>query len=82
MRGDSLARHWRYDVGAKRAVYERGGLPELWLVDDRAQSVLVYRRSAPAEPTFDVALELARGETLTSPQLPGFALSLDELFAV
>ena len=73
---------WRYDVGAKRAVYERGGLPELWLVDDRAQSVLVCRRSAPAEPTFDVALELACGEALTSPQLPGFALSLDELFAV
>ena len=71
---------WRYDVGAKKDAYERGGLPELWLVDDRSQSVLVYRRSRPDSPAFDVALELTAGETLTSPQLPGFALSLDELF--
>jgi len=71
---------WRYDVGAKRAGYERGGLPELWLVDDRAESVLVCRRSKPGAPRFDVALELGRGEELTSAQLPGFALALDELF--
>ena len=71
---------WRHDIGAKKAVYERGRLPELWLVDDRGDSVLVYRRSKPDTPTFDVALELARGGTLTSPQLPGFALPLDALF--
>jgi Uma2 family endonuclease len=73
---------WRYDVGAKKRVYEAGGLPELWLVDDGAQSVLVYRRSTAGSATFDVALELTRGESLTSPRLPGFALGLDELFAV
>lgn len=72
---------WRYDVGAKKRVYEEGGLTELWLVDDVADTVLVYRRSRPAAPTFDVALELGRGERLTSPVLPGFELSLDELFA-
>ena len=22
---------WRYDIGSKRAAYERAGLPELWL---------------------------------------------------
>jgi|SRR5680860_454787 len=71
---------WRYDVGAKKAVYERGGLPELWLVDDTADTVLVYRRSDPEAKRFDVALELTRGNTLGSPQLPGFALALDELF--
>lgn len=72
---------WRYDIGAKKRVYERAGLPELWLVDDAAETVLVYRRSAPEAKAFDVALELGRGERLTSPQLPGFALGLDELFA-
>jgi Uma2 family endonuclease len=72
---------WRYDVGAKKRVYEEGGLAELWLVDDAAETVLVYRRSGPGAPTFDVALELGRGETLGSPMLPGFALSLGELFA-
>src|SRR4051794_3212157 len=30
---------WRYDVGAKRAGYERHGLPELWLVDTVAHTV-------------------------------------------
>jgi Uma2 family endonuclease len=72
---------WRYDVGAKKRVYEAGGLAELWLVDDSAETVLVYRRSGPGVPTFDVALELGRGETLSSPMLPGFALSVEELFA-
>jgi len=72
---------WRYDIGAKKRVYEAGGLPELWLVDDAAETVLVYRRSRPESRTFDVALELGRGETLSSPQLPGFTLALEELFA-
>ncbi len=72
---------WRYDIGAKKRVYEGGGLPELWLVDDIAETVLVYRRSKPGAPEFDVAVELRRGDTLESPMLLGFALSIDELFA-
>ena len=46
-----------------------------------AETVLVYRRSAPDAPAFDVELELAAGESLTSPQLEGFALDVAELFA-
>jgi Uma2 family endonuclease len=72
---------WRYDIGAKKRVYEAGGLPELWLVDDVAETVLVYRRSSPGAPAFDIEVELRRGDTLDSPMLPGFALSLEELFA-
>jgi Uma2 family endonuclease len=72
---------WRYDVGAKTRVYEAGGLAELWLVDDASETVLAYRRSAPGVAAFDVALELERGEALGSPMLPGFAISLEELFA-
>ena len=72
---------WRYDIGAKKRVYERGGLPELWLVDDRAETVLVYRRSTPKASVFDSTVELGKGDELTSPQLPGFGLSIDELFA-
>jgi Uma2 family endonuclease len=71
---------WRYDVGAKKTNYERHGLPELWLVDTAADEVLVFRRSAAAAQAFDVAVELGRGDTLTSPLLPGFALALDALF--
>jgi Uma2 family endonuclease len=69
---------WRYDIGRKKSVYEAGGLPELWLVDYDA--VLAFRRSQRDEPSFDVALELGREDTLTSPLLAGFTLELGRLF--
>jgi len=71
---------WRYDIGTKKARYEEHGLPELWLVDTAADEVIVYRRSHPKAASFDVSLELARGDALTSPLLPGFSLAIDELF--
>ncbi len=71
---------WRYDVGAKKSAYEHHGLAELWLVDTAAEVVLVFRRSEPGVPSFDVSLELARQDELRSPLLPGFALPLAELF--
>ncbi|MEJ7818631.1 MAG: Uma2 family endonuclease, partial [Thermoleophilaceae bacterium] len=66
--------------GAKKAAYERHGLPELWLVDTAAEAVLVFRRSRPGALTFDVALELDREAVLESPLLVGFALAVGELF--
>ncbi len=71
---------WRYDVGRKRAVYEQAGLPELWLVDTLAETLLVFRRSTTSAPIFDVALELTGEETLCSPQLEGFAVRVGDLF--
>lgn len=73
---------WRYDVGAKRSTYERHGLAELWLVDTAAATALAFRRSRPAIERFDIALELGLGDSLESPLLPGFAVALDDLFAV
>lgn len=70
---------WRYDIGAKKAAYERNGLAELWLIDTSASELFVFRRSAPKQPTFDVALELEASGTLTSPLLPGFTLSVGTL---
>jgi Uma2 family endonuclease len=72
---------WRYDIGSKKANYERYGVAELWLVDTAADVVLVFRRSQPKAPLFDVSLELGVGETLASPLLPGFALAIGEIFA-
>jgi Uma2 family endonuclease len=69
---------WQNDVGRKKALYEAQGVPELWLVDDVARTVLVFRRSAPGLDYYDVGLELR--ETLISPLLPGFELALSELF--
>jgi Uma2 family endonuclease len=71
---------WRYDIGAKKAAYERNGLAELWLVDTRADELFAFRRSTPRSRSFDVALELGVQDTLTSPLLPGFALVLGTLF--
>ncbi|MBA3305663.1 MAG: Uma2 family endonuclease [Thermoleophilaceae bacterium] len=71
---------WRYDIGAKKAAYERHGLPELWLVDTAAEAVLAFRRSVPGAAIFDVALELGRDARLESALLPGFALAVGELF--
>jgi len=71
---------WRYDVGVKKSVYECGGLPELWLVDSVGETVLVFRHSARGVERFDVALELQCCDTLESPQLPGFALLVEDLF--
>ena len=71
---------WRYDIGAKKAAYERNGLAELWLVDPTTSDVFVFRRSSAKAAWFDVALELTRDDTLTSPQLPGFAVALASIF--
>lgn len=71
---------WRYDIGTKKTRYEQHGLRELWLVDTAADEVLVFRRSQRNAPSFDVALQLTREDTLTSPLLPGFALALAELW--
>lgn len=71
---------WRYDIGEKKSGYERHGLPELWLLDTAAEVALVFRRSAPGAPSFDVALELGAGETLASPLLPQFGLPVASLF--
>jgi len=71
---------WRYVLGTKKARYDAGGLPELWLVDTLAHSVLVYRRSRERAGRFDVELELAGSDELGSPLLPGFAVSVERLF--
>jgi len=72
---------WRFNLGAKKAGYERHGLRELWLADTAASALLVFRRSSAGLAHFDVALELRRDGLLRSPLLPGFELTLSELFS-
>jgi Uma2 family endonuclease len=71
---------WHRDVGRKRAIYEREGASELWLVDPPARSVVVMRRS-PGSTTFDATAEVDRDAALTSPLLPEFAVPVAGLFA-
>src|SRR5436190_242499 len=56
---------WRFDIGAKKRNYERHGVAELWLVDTAADVVLVFRRSSPQTPTYDLSEELDAEATLT-----------------
>lgn len=72
---------WRFDIAAKRETYEAAGVAELWLVDVDAHSVIVYRRSTGRAPRFDVAMEVAAGDELTSPLLPGFVPPVADVFA-
>jgi Uma2 family endonuclease len=72
---------WRYDTTVKFRIYEAAGVAEVWLVDSAAKSVLVYRRSNPTRPDFDIALELGEGETLETPLLPDFSLNITALFS-
>ena len=69
----------RLDRGRKRALYDRAGVGEYWLVDPEGEKVTVHRR---AEGGLRVVAELARkgGTPLTTPLLPELAIDLDELF--
>lgn len=67
------------DKRSKRALYERAGVREYWIVDPDNDCIFVYRLERPGRfrvpETFDAA-----AETLATPLLPGFALDLRRLF--
>ena len=71
----------RIDEVLKRRAYERWGVVELWIVDPDVERVRVY--GLEGEGVFSRARELAaeHGEVIETPLLPGFALTLVELFA-
>lgn len=66
----------RRDLGRKMELYAELGIPEYWFVDLDADSIDVYRLAGDAYGP--PAASLARGETLTSPNLPGFELEVAE----
>jgi Uma2 family endonuclease len=71
----------RTDEVLKRRAYERWGLAELWIVDPDVERVRIYQ--VEAERRFGRARELSaeHGEALETPLLPGFSMTLVELFA-
>src|SRR5262245_41972160 len=68
------------DETIKRALYERAGVSEYWVVDPKVDVVRVYRNSAEG---FSQPIELRRdtGDTLTTPLLPGLTIPLEVIFA-
>jgi Uma2 family endonuclease len=70
----------RTDRGVKRSQYEKVGLPELWIIDPTAMTATIWRRTGPEVSMFDVTVKLGCDDPLESPQLPGFATRLGDLF--
>jgi Uma2 family endonuclease len=64
------------DLGRKRELYERFGVPEYWLVDLEADRVEIYRLEAGH---YAWPVPLGRGDLLESPLMPGFLLPVDDL---
>jgi Uma2 family endonuclease len=67
------------DETIKRALYDRAGVAEYWIVDPKVEVVRVYRRSPER---FGRPIELSReaSDVLTTPLLPDLELPLTRIF--
>ena len=71
----------RRDKGRKRAVYDREGVGEYWIVDPESRSITALRRPrADAGLTDVTTLTLEAGATLDSPLFPGLRIPLRDVF--
>lgn len=68
------------DKRTKRALYERVGVREYWIVDPDSDGISVYRLEKPGRFCFPETLSAANADSLVTPLLPGFALDLVKLF--
>ena len=68
------------DQQIKRALYERTGVREYWLVDPAANVVTIYRRDADGSFPRVAELTVDGRDTLETPLLPGWSLTLARLF--
>lgn len=66
-----------HDRGYKQSLYSSHGVREYWLVDPDAETVEVLAEDAQA---FLLRAIYRRGESLSSPLLPGLAIGLEQVF--
>ena len=67
----------RRDRTQKRDLYARHGVPEYWLANTDAESVLVLTLQ---DGEYRIAGIYTKGQTLTSPLLQDFSLNIDDIF--
>jgi Uma2 family endonuclease len=66
------------DERIKKELFDRGGVREYWIVDPDRRHVVVHRRNSGG---FNArTLAAAEDAVLTTPLLPGFSVSIPELF--
>ena len=67
------------DESIKLRLYEREGVAEYWVVDPRRESIRIYARTAEG---FGETVELSRraGAVLSTPLMPGLAVSVEAVF--
>ncbi len=69
------------DEGIKRQLFDEKGVREYWIVDPKKAAVTIFRRTSDGTFPRVAELEAASGATLTTPLLPGFTLSIEQLFS-
>jgi Uma2 family endonuclease len=71
----------RRDRGRKRAIYDREGVREYWIVDPESRSITALRRPrADAGLTDVTTLTLEASGVLESPLFPGLRIPLRDVF--
>jgi Uma2 family endonuclease len=68
----------RVDQGTKLEIYQEAGIPEYWMVDPLARTVLIYRLDE--ERVYAEWARVGEGKTVTSVVLPGLKLSVSAIF--
>jgi Uma2 family endonuclease len=68
------------DERIKLQLFDRSGVREYWLVDPDRNHVTAFRREDGGTLRSVASLGVSEHEVLTSPLLPGFSLSLADLF--
>jgi Uma2 family endonuclease len=67
----------KYDRGAKRDIYGRTGVQELWIVDPEIKTIQVFRFAESADaPVAIYGLK----QKFASPIFPGLSISVAEVF--
>ena len=71
----------RRDEGIKKGLFDQQGVREYWIVDPKSCRVSICRRLSDGSFPIGSTLSAAADEQIETPLLPGFELSLSELFA-